>query len=593
MTASKKELLEHVGRWIARDPDQGTRDELQALVTRVERDDERALDDLRRRFGARLDFGTAGLRGVLGGGPSRMNRLVVRETSAGLGRYLLAQIPEAAQRGIVLGYDGRRMSDVFAADAATVFAALGLRVFLGDRPLPTPICAYALAHERAAAAVVITASHNPPEYNGYKVYWENGAQIIPPHDAGIAASIDEAASAAEIPWTDLEQARAEGRVVPLGDEIIERYLGAISELSVHPREEGERAKLRIAYTPLHGVGALYTEAALARAGFDAVHTVASQREPDGTFPTVRFPNPEEAGAMDSVLALAREVDAPLAIANDPDADRLAVAARDAHGEYRMLSGDQLGVLLGADRIDAAVRRGEAEGAVVGCSIVSSQMLAALASARGVASYESLTGFKWITNVAMQRERERGERFIFGYEEALGYTVGRVVRDKDGISAALCFAEMAAALHAAGSTVLERLEALYRELGLFLTVQKSLALDAAAAEGPSAGEKLRAARPSHIAGRAVERWADVAAGERYDAKGASSPLELPPSDVLIYWLAGGARVIVRPSGTEPKLKCYYELRGEIGADEAFDAAQVRVRAELDALVEAHQAELAAL
>lgn len=586
MNAISDTLQAQIERWLARDPDPKTRAELQALVTAGDS------AELEQRFSGRLEFGTAGLRGVVGAGPQRMNRLVIRETSAGLADYLLAQQPDAAKRGVVLGYDGRTDSQVFAEDAASVLAARGLKVYLADQKVPTPVCAFALKHFSAIAAVVVTASHNPPEYNGYKVYWENGAQIVPPHDGGIAAAIEKAAAADEIQGVDLAAALADGRVEHFGDVLIATYLAEVAELSVHATR-GNRDKLVIAYTPLHGVGARCTEAVLKTAGFAQVHTVASQREPDGAFPTVRFPNPEEPGAMDATLALASEVGAKLVLANDPDADRLAVAVPTAAGGYRQLSGDQVGVLLGLDRVDAARAAGIEDGFVV-ATVVSSQLLGVAARAQGVDAEETLTGFKWIMNRALERQAAGEGRCLFGYEEALGYCVGTLVHDKDGISAALCFAELAAELDAKGETVLGRLEAIYRQHGLYVTRQKSLALDPHRDPAEqSLGDKLRAAKPKAVAGRDVRSLTDLRVGRRYLANGSEESVKLPSSDVLTFHLDGGARVIVRPSGTEPKVKCYYELCVQMGADESFAAAETRAAGLLDELVDAHQAELAAL
>ncbi|MBW2733908.1 MAG: phospho-sugar mutase [Deltaproteobacteria bacterium] len=562
-----------IERWLARDPDAETRAELQALVKAEDH------EEIQRRFAGRLAFGTAGLRAVVGAGPCRMNRLVVRETTAGLAAYLASTLDGAKSCGVVVGYDGRTHSALFAHDVASVLAGAGFRVHLADRPVPTPICAYALRELGAAAAIVVTASHNPPEYNGYKVYWENGAQIIPPHDASIAQAIEVAATE-EIPFEPLEQALASEQVTHFGADLWQRYLDGVAALSVHTNE-GNRADFVLAYTPLHGVGAEATERALKRAGFTQVHTAASQREPDGRFPTVRFPNPEEPGAMDAVLELAHEHGAELAIANDPDADRLAIAAR--HGDdYRMLSGDQIGVLLGLDRLES-LPASEQASALVATTVVSSRLLGRAATARGSRYLETLTGFKWIINSALDLEHA-GAHFVFGYEEALGYCVGSLVRDKDGISAAVVFAELAAALAHQGLTVFDRLATLYRTHGVHLTQQKSLALSPHRdPKTPTLGDALRATPPSHIAGRVVERARDLNAGEG----------DLAPSDVLIYELAGDARVVVRPSGTEPKLKCYYEICEKMSTGEDLPTAERRAKVTLRILVEGHQAELAAL
>jgi phosphomannomutase len=383
----------------------------------------------------------------------------------------------------------------------------------------------------------------------------------------------------------LDEAQRQDRITFIGDEIVEAYLEGVRRLSLH-EPDPLRADFTIAYTPLHGVGGVVAEKALAQAGFEKVHTAASQREPDGRFPTVRFPNPEEPGAMDAVLELAVEVSAELAFANDPDADRLAVAVCKPDGSYRMLAGDQLGVLLGADILESAT-----DPITVATTIVSSRMLGVMSDDKGADYVETLTGFKWIVNKALEKEKE-GFSFAFGYEEALGYTVGSLVPDKDGMSAMVAFAEMTVDCRRKGMTVLDRLEELYRRYGLFLTAQKGLALDPAAS-GPSLGDKLRLSRPETIAGRAVESVLDVEKGERRFADGRTEPSGFPPSDVLVYELEGRARVVVRPSGTEPKLKCYYEVSEEVSVEESIDAAEQRARATLDGLIEIHQKELAAL
>lgn len=567
-----------VSLWLARDPDPETRAELERIVAAGDN------DEIERRLSRRLTFGTAGLRGVLGAGNSRMNRLVVRETTAGLGAYLLQTVAGAATRGVVVGYDGRHNSEIFSQDAASVLAALGIAVHLFEHEVPTPLCAFAVRHLGAAAAVVVTASHNPAAYNGYKVYWENGAQIIPPHDAGIAAAIERAARA-EIPWCNAAEARSAGRIRSLGESTVAAYLDAIAQLSIHDSCP-ERGALRVAYTPLHGVGWQVARRALEGAGFTSVEVVAAQRDPDPDFPTVAFPNPEEAGAMDAALALASDMRADVIIANDPDADRLCVGIPDSAGGYRLLTGDQVGLLLGADFIAAAPAR-----SVVGTTIVSSRMLSVVAHAHGVGFFETLTGFKWLVARGIAHE-EQGERFLFAYEEALGYAIGSAVRDKDGISAMIAVLELAADCARRRTTLQEQLEILYRQHGLFLTRQQSVALDPDR-HGPNVGDLLRSDPPTSIGGRAVRSVADLHTGVHKTTDGSEEQLDLPTSDVLIFQLAGDARVVVRPSGTEPKLKCYYEVCEQVGAGEPFRVAEGRANAALCDLATAHQAEIHAL
>ncbi|EGR1100130.1 phospho-sugar mutase [Vibrio cholerae] len=563
-----------VTHWLARDPDPKTRQELQQLI------DTQQDAQIAERFQSRLEFGTAGLRGKVGCGPNRMNRLVIQETAAGLGHYLIAQLPDAKSRGVVIGYDGRPDSKQFAHDTASVLTSLGIKTYLTYQVAATPIVAFGVRHFNAAAAVVVTASHNPPEYNGFKVYWENGAQIIPPHDAGIAACIDQAAQQA-IPYLALEQAEQQGLLHWLRDEYYQTYrktIGASPLLQHHTKPQA----LSLAYTAMHGVGANMAETLLADVGFTHVSSVKEQREPDGTFPTVNFPNPEEAGAMDMVMALAKKVGAQLACANDPDADRFAVAARKADGEYQMLTGDQVGSLFGHYLLSQT----DAHRQLVGNTIVSSSLLSKIAAAHGARYYQTLTGFKWLTNVAMQEQTEQ-HQFLFAYEEALGYTIGSTVWDKDGLSALVAFAQLAAELNAQGKTVWDQLEALYRQHGLHVNAQRSITL---APNSPPVGDKLRATPPTDIAGRKVLIVEDFKLARRTFADGKTEAITLPTSDVLIYHLDGGARVIVRPSGTEPKLKCYYEVVAQFAAGEDFASAQERADEQMSLLIAEHQTSL---
>ncbi|KUI97563.1 phospho-sugar mutase [Vibrio sp. MEBiC08052] len=570
-------MNEQFSRWLARDPDRTTKDELKALI------DAGNQEELQDRFNGRLAFGTAGLRGKVGCGPNRMNRLVIQETATGLGNYLIQEVDQAKERGVIIGYDGRLDSRDFAYDTASVLTALGIKVYLTDQVAPTPVVAYGIRQLNTAAGVVVTASHNPPEYNGFKVYWENGAQIIPPHDQGIAQAIEQAAQQ-PLHTISLTEAEAEHRLVWLSDDYYAAYRLAVHQ---HPLlqsgvQEIGGDDITIAYTAMHGVGAPYAEALLREAGFSHVHSVVQQREPDGRFPTVKFPNPEEPGAMDLVIALAEQVGADLACANDPDADRFAVAARHASGEFRMLTGDQVGSLLG----DYLLDKGHTQQVLVGNTIVSSSLLEKIARHYRATYFKTLTGFKWLTNVAMQRQRE-DLPFLFAYEEALGYTIGTQVWDKDGLSTLLAFVQMCTSLKRDGQTVWDRLEAIYRRHGLYVTAQKSIALSP---ETPPIGDALRADPPPTIAGRQVIVTEDYKTSQRHLADGRTESIDLPVSDVLVYQLDGGARVIVRPSGTEPKLKCYYELVTDIAADEAFQDAQQRADEQLSMLIAEHQIHL---
>ncbi|MDB4952478.1 MAG: Alpha-D-phosphohexomutase [Myxococcales bacterium] len=559
--------------WLSEDPDSKTAGELRALIKRYDAGEDAARRELRELFEGQLEFGTAGLRGILGCGPQRMNRVLVRKVTAGLAAYLRRLVPEAGTLGVVIGHDARHNSRVFSEDTARILAGEGIKVYLAHRPWPTPTTAWAVTTLGAAAGVMVTASHNPPAYNGYKVYWSNGAQIVPPHDVGIAEAIGKIGRSDQLAMPELAEARRQGLVVDLDEALHDRYLADVVALRASPSLDV--SKLVVAFTPLHGVGALSVEPGMQRAGFAAVHTEPAQRDPDPDFPTVAFPNPEEKGAMDLVLALANRIKADLVLANDPDADRLCCAVPEG-ASYRLLTGDQVGALLA----DYLLEVGPKDKRMVATTIVSSQLLSYLAEQAGADYRETLTGFKWIGNAAMDYEKQTGGRFVMGYEEALGYSVGPLVRDKDGVSAAIIFAELTAWNHARGKTVLDHLDDIYRRVGLFVTEQVSLTKPGSEglAEIRAAMKRFRSQPPKDVGGHAIEQVNDLSKGEG----------GLPPSDVLVFKLAGGRRVIMRPSGTEPKLKSYYEVRVPVGDQESIADARKRGLADLGKLRDAHQA-----
>ncbi len=506
--------------WLDDDPDPRTRAELEALLGRG---DPTSVADLADRFDGMLQFGTAGLRGAMGAGSNRMNRAVVIRAAAGLTAYLLEHHP--APR-VVIGYDARHLSADFARDTAAVVTAAGGEALLLASALPTPVLAFAIRHLGAHAGVMVTASHNPAQDNGYKVYLGDGSQIVSPADADIAAHIARVATVLGVP-------RADDGWHVLGDDVLDAYLRAVAGVV----DADSPRTLSVVHTPLHGVGRDVVLAAFERAGFAPPYVVPSQAEPDPDFPTVAFPNPEEPGAIDAALDCARHRGADLVIANDPDADRCAVAVPDpaSDGGWRMLSGDEVGVLIGAHLLD----RGVDVDAVFACSIVSGRLLAALCRAAGVRHVQTLTGFKWIARVPGLR---------YGYEEALGYCVDpKSVRDKDGVSAALLVAELAANCRAEGRTLLDVLDDLARAHGVHLTGQYAVRVgDLSLIEGAMA--RLRSAPPLGFTDVAV-----VGSDDLLDDTGG-----LPPTDGLRYDLADGSRVVVRPSGTEPKIKAYLEV-----------------------------------
>ncbi|GAA2135655.1 phospho-sugar mutase [Nocardioides koreensis] len=539
-TSDVAALLDRARAWAAEDPDEQTRAELEQLVEAVAGGADAT--DLADRFDGTLEFGTAGLRGALGAGSNRMNRVVVTRAAAGLAAYLK---DHGAARGgsVVIGYDARHNSDVFARDTAEVMTGAGLKAYVLPRPLPTPLLAFAIRELGCAAGVMVTASHNPPQDNGYKVYLGDGSQIVPPADAEIAERIAAVGALADVPRGDAG--------TTLREDIIDRYLDTVAGLAADgPRD------LDIVYTPLHGVGGTSVAQVLETAGFAAPRIVAEQEQPDPDFPTVSFPNPEEPGAMDLAMALAEKVGADLVVANDPDADRCAAAVPGPHG-WQMLRGDEVGALL-ASRLLASGKEG-----TYATSIVSSSLLGRMAAAAGRPYAETLTGFKWIGRV---------DGLAFGYEEALGYCVDpEHVKDKDGVSALLLLCELAASAKADGRSLTDLLDDIAAQHGLHATDQLSVRVTDLA-EIAAAMDRLRQTPPTSLGGLAVVRVDDLAEGSA----------DLPPTEGLRYHLAEGGRVIVRPSGTEPKLKCYLEVVVPVNIEDGVEAARISAAGRLDAL-----------
>ena len=561
-------LLRAAKAWADADPDATTAAEVHALIAA------KNVAELEDRFGTSLEFGTAGLRGVIGGGTNRMNRAVVRRTTLGLARYLKATVPDVTTRGVIIGRDGRLLSVEFAQDAAAVLAAEGIPSWVFKGVAATPLTAFAVIRHNAAAGIMVTASHNPPEYNGYKVYWGNGAQIVPPHDTGIAKAIDAVGPAKDVALMNEDEARRKSLFHDVKDAVTRAYVDAILALRPTRQTDG----VAIVYTAMHGVGGALVLQSMAEAGFKNVTPVPEQQEPDGRFPTVRFPNPEEKGAMDLSTALANKVGADLVLANDPDADRLAVMARDASGKLVMLTGNEVGVLLG----HFLLTQQKTENPLVVTTIVSSAQLKAIATALGSRYAETLTGFKWIANEAID-QLKHGVNFVVGYEEALGYSVGPVVRDKDGIGSALVVADMAAWCTARGLTLFGYLEEVQRAHGLFVARQFNATLPGAtgAAAIKAVMEGFRAKPPATIGASRIVATNDYQRQTRVEG-GKTSALSLPKSNVVAYELDGGHRVTLRPSGTEPKIKFYFEWRETMTASELIATARARATQRLEAL-----------
>ena len=563
------QLISAARTWARQDPDPVTAAALEELADQAADGVPAARQQLEDSFNGTLQFGTAGLRAALGPGPNRMNRVVVRRAAAGFAAFLndavSASGPGSRPR-VVVGYDARHNSDVFATESAAVFAAAGIETFLMPSALPTPLLAYAVRALDCDGGVMVTASHNPPQDNGYKVYLggraveENGrgAQIVTPYDARIAGYI-EAVGGLE----DIALAGDGWTVLP--ESIADDYRAAVVALADPGRFPAR--DLKIVLTPMHGVGGDTAVSVLKDAGFHDVTLVEEQALPDPDFPTVSFPNPEEPGALDLALAAAGRLDADIVLANDPDADRAAVAARDPEsGAWRMLRGDEVGALLGAHVVARSLAGSEPveSPGVFANSIVSSRLLARIAAAAGAAHEETLTGFKWISRVP---------GLVYGYEEALGYCVApELVRDKDGISASLLIAELAAAAKAAGQTIFDTLDELYLMHGLHASDQLSIRVaDLGLLDAMM--NRLRSDPPEAFGGSAVEQFTDLSEGSEH----------LPPTDGLLYLTRDQSRVIIRPSGTEPKLKCYLEVIVPVESAAELPEARAAARASLDRIL----------
>jgi phosphomannomutase len=561
--------------WLARaqafradDPDPETQRELDALLLQGDS------AELRDRFSERLAFGTAGLRGLIGAGDNRMNRRVVAQTSAGLCAYLLASSPTAQQRGLCVAFDARHKSREFAEEVIAIACGAGFVVHAFESVTPTPLLAFAVLDRAAVGGVMITASHNPAAYNGYKVYLADGAQLLEPHDARIARASLNCGPVLTLPRLTREAALQAGLLRSL-DDIEARYLARLgSEL----KPQAPQPELRVAYTAMHGVGEHWARAALQLAGARDVHSVAAQATPDATFPTVAFPNPEEPGALDMLLELGNAVQAQIALANDPDADRLAVAARTATNELQVLTGNELGVLLTDYLLTHAASDGKN---LVVSSIVSTPLVGKICHAHAAHWETTLTGFKWIVQRGLELQAQAGLRMQLGFEEALGYCVGSLVHDKDGIAAAAHTVRMAAWHASRGASLHDALEALYRRHGLFESRQLSITLSgpAGVAKLEACMQRLRAQPPSSLAERPVTQWLDLEAG--ICVRGTTrSATTLPNSNVLSFELENSQRITIRPSGTEPKLKIYLDCVTVIAPDEPIQVARTRVQRILD-------------
>lgn len=558
-----KEILERAEKYVLAETEKKFAEEVNSLISLK---NEKELYD---RFYTDLEFGTAGLRGIIGGGTNRMNPYVIKTATQGLSNYLIKAKPDKAESGTlsaVIAYDSRHYSDVFAKTAALIFAANGIRCYLFSSLRPTPELSYAIRELNCDTGIVVTASHNPPEYNGYKAYWSDGAQITPPHDAGIIAEVKRVSS---IKIISEEEALKTGKLKIIDSEIDEKYWAMLKNKITRSDMITEMSKsVKIVYTPLHGTGALHVEKTLGDMGFKVL-TVPEQKEPDGNFPTVSYPNPEDPKALTMAIELAEKENADIVMATDPDADRFACAVKNKEGKMQLISGNRMGALF-TDYICLTLKEKNSlpKNAAIVRSIVTSPLSDFIAMDYGVKTMECLTGFKWICSLAEKMVRSGDYTYIYGYEESFGYNFGTEVRDKDGIASSAVCAEMALYWKSKGKTLLDRLDELFKKFSFY--GETTINMSYPGAEGLTTMQnmmnKMRTRNLSEIAGVSVEKIRDIKTGEQFNPNipDKKEKIDLPASNVLQYFLEDGTIICVRPSGTEPKIKTYIIHPEKIGS-----------------------------
>lgn len=560
--------------------DEATKAELAAI-----KDDE---NEIKERFYMDLEFGTAGLRGIIGAGTNRMNIYVVRRATQGLANYILKVGKES--QGVAIAYDSRHMSPEFAQEAALCLAANGIKAYIFESLRPTPELSFAVRHLGCAAGINITASHNPPEYNGYKVYWEDGAQITPPHDTGIMGEVKAIADWNTVKTMDKEEAEKAGLFQVIGQAIDDDYIAELKKQVIHMDAiEAEGKNLKIVYSPLHGTGNIPARRILKELGFENVYVVKEQELPDGDFPTVSYPNPEAAEAFELGLKLAKEIDADLVLATDPDADRLGVRVKDKNGEYHDLTGNMSGCLLANYEISQrkAVNGSLPEDGALIKTIVTTNLADAIAKGYGVNLIEVLTGFKFIGQQILGFENSGKGTYLFGFEESYGCLIGTYARDKDAIVATMALCEAAAYYKTQGKTLWDAMIDMYEEFGYYKDSVQSVTMKGieGLAKIQEIMSTLRANAPKEVGGYEVLKVRDYKADTITDlATGEVTSTGLPNSNVLYYDLTDDAWLCVRPSGTEPKVKFYYGVKGSslADADEKSDAMGKAVLAMVDAM-----------
>ncbi|MBQ9621901.1 MAG: phospho-sugar mutase [Treponema sp.] len=579
----KAEILERAKKYIAEEKDERFRKEVEELVAKA--DDKDALAELEDRFYQTLEFGTGGLRGVMGGGTNRMNTLEINLATQGLANYVLKAFPEKAKDGTlsaVVAYDSRKNSDVFAEATALILAANGIKAYLFTGLRPTPELSFAIRTLKAQTGVVVTASHNPPQYNGYKAYWDNGAQVIEPHDVGI---IKEVNAVKEIKTISKEEAIKSGKLILIDKEIDEKFWAMCKAQLFRPELIKEKASsVKIVYTPLHGTGAMHVEKVLGDLGLKVI-TVPEQREPNGAFPTVEKPNPEEAPALKMAVALGEKEKADCVMATDPDADRFGTAFPGKDGKFVLVTGNQMGAMLCEYVLLCRKELGKlpANSAAIR-SIVTSPFADYICKKYGVKMHECLTGFKWIAAVEDEFEKANTETYVYGFEESYGYKIEKDVMDKDGVSAAAMCAEMTLYWASKGKSILEHLDDMYNEYGFFEDRAISQYFPGSAGKEVMAGimTKLRTEGLKTLGGKKVLEIRDIGESVAFNPENPSAKTEikLPKSNVLQFVLDGGTIVSARPSGTEPKIKFYVNARTDTSA--GLDKAKAESAAVCDAI-----------
>ncbi len=538
--------------------DEDTKAELKAIAN-----DEKEIED---RFYRELEFGTAGLRGVIGAGTNRMNIYIVSKATQGFANYIIKQGPEAVKKGIVIAYDSRNMSPEFAEATALVMAGNGIKAYLFESLRPVPVLSFAIRHLGTTGGVVVTASHNPPQYNGYKVYWEDGAQVPYPRDEAIMAEVNAITDFASIKKLSKEEALAKGLLVMVGKEVDDAYDENVLAQLVNPEVVKEMGKtLKVVYTPLHGSGNLPVRRILAKAGLENVIVVPEQELPDGNFPTVALPNPEDVNAFKLAMELSEKVGADYMCATDPDADRVGAVVKNSEGEYVVFTGNMMGTLICDYILSQKAKKGILpKNAAVVSTIVSSDLTKAICANYGVTYFDVLTGFKYIGEKIKEFEADGSYSYQFGFEESYGCLTGAYARDKDAVDANLMIAEIASYYKKQGKTLYDALQALYAKYGYYKETVTSINLGGVegAAQIKKVMADLRSSSPTEVGGVKVVEARDYAADVIKDLKtGETKPTGLPKSNVLYYVLEDGTWFCVRPSGTEPKIKVYFGANGD--------------------------------